>query len=156
MQSKRGQFYLIAAVVIISLVAGFVAVSNYIYKEKFNHINNLATSLKIESEKVLEYSVVNGKDFDVVFENFTKTFYETNKEDDLEIYFLYGPKQNLKLHKYSESGKETLTANVYGDTAVVNIDDADYEFELFEGKNIYFIISKEEEGERYIITNKDD
>ena len=55
MKQKRGQFYLVAAIVIISLIVGFSVVSNYATNKEVVKLYDLKEELGIESANVLKY-----------------------------------------------------------------------------------------------------
>ena len=55
--NKSGQFYLIAAIVIISVIIGFTSVANYSKKKSSEGMNELRDELQIETAKILEYWV---------------------------------------------------------------------------------------------------
>jgi len=60
---KRGQFYLIAAIIIIGIVLTSVTLINYIKTKKEKYpIYNLGDIVNFESAKVLDYGIVNGSD----------------------------------------------------------------------------------------------
>ena len=54
MRQKRGQFYLIAALVIIAVIIGYAGISNYLEKKESIKLYNLGEELGIESENVLD------------------------------------------------------------------------------------------------------
>lgn len=56
-KNRRGQFYLIAAIVIISVIIGFTSVANYSKKKSSEKINDLRDEMQIETAKILEYWV---------------------------------------------------------------------------------------------------
>ena len=57
--NKRGQFYLVAAMVIIVLIVGFAAVQNYTKKSRTIKLIDLKEELGIESGKVLDFGTFN-------------------------------------------------------------------------------------------------
>ena len=57
--NKRGQFYLIAAVIFIAVILGFASLVNKISKQEVNFLIDIAKELDIESEKVYDYIIYN-------------------------------------------------------------------------------------------------
>lgn len=55
--NKGGQFYLVAAIIIISISVGFVIVSNYVSSEQNYNIYSLRDEISIESQKVISYTL---------------------------------------------------------------------------------------------------
>ena len=56
-KNRRGQFYLIAAIVIISVIIGFTSIANYSKKKSSEKMNDLRDEMQIETAKILEYWV---------------------------------------------------------------------------------------------------
>lgn len=102
MTNKRGQFYLIAAVVIISIIIGFIGIQNYSQRTSFEEIYNLGEELKIESEKVIDYGVYNKIEeqglYDTLY-NFTR-IYAKYRGDGRELYFVFGNANSIVYAEY--------------------------------------------------------
>jgi len=156
MKQKRGQFYLIAALVIISIIIGFAAVSNYLQQKESIKLYNLGEELGIESENVLDFGTYNEFD-ETQMENLLKDFigtYAEYIEEGIEIYFIFGNPDKITVIGYREL-EEVPFISVYtpSDTEViVTINSVEYIFKLKKGENFYFVISQEIEGEQYVIT----
>jgi len=171
-KNKRGQFYLIAAFIIIGIIVGSVAISNYAKKESTTRLYNLRDDLKIESENVLEYGTYS--EFDEVqmqelLLNFVET-YSTYIGEGIQIYFIFGNREKIIVAGYQELTSEVIyvegspmmiTEATYTyeefevdetNKIIVTIDSVDYEFKLKAGENFYFVISQEIEGEEYVVT----
>lgn len=144
---KRGQFYLIAAFIIITVVVGFIAVSNYSTSRSFTRIYALKDELTIEAEKVLDYETLTGES---VFEDFAANF-SNYAGEDIQIYYIIGGLNSIEAYTYMESKKEIINSTDNGDKIIVTIDKADYKFDSLPGKNFYFIISQDIRGEKYIV-----
>ena len=176
-KNRRGQFYLIAAIVIISIIIGFTSISNYSKDVNSETINNLRDELHIETGQIVEYGVnqyPTGK-----LENINYLLNETSEvyvktTPIKEMYFILAdmstPRvavsawldpfpENLTIDgnlissfnkEFSENYKVIYYTPTSNSTAI-NINDIPYEFELKPGVNIYFVIS----GGDYVATNKD-
>ena len=169
--NKRGQMYLIAAVIIVTIVLGFAAISNYSRTKSTIRLYNLKEDLEIASENVLEYGIYNeydDQDMQLLIENFIQLYTEYIGEG-IEIYFVYGNRDKIYVTTYSELssinvGDETilitsgeLTTQEFiptGNKVVVQIDGVEYEFNLKSGENFYFIISQEIGEEEHIVTSE--
>ena len=57
MKNKRGQFFLIATIIIVVIVVSLSVVFNYSTKSVSNSADELAKTLSIESEKVMDYAL---------------------------------------------------------------------------------------------------
>ena len=169
---KRGQFYLLATILIVAVIAGFVLVTNYSQKKSDIKFDYLREELEIESENILDYGINNNQNIKTLIENFTKTYSDYSEAENL--YFIFGNKEIITVSGYQKlnsgtifidvgSGNEELNLNKgeYNskdftnpqDNIKVIVDGIKYNFLLKSGENFYFIISKEVEGEKYIITN---
>jgi len=170
--SRKGQFYLITAFIIITIVVGSVAISNYAKKQSSIRLYNLKEDLKIESENVLEYGTYS--EFDEVqmkelLSNFTE-IYSGYIGEGVQIYFVFGNREKIIVAGYQELTSETIyvedspmviTEGEYTyeefypeeNKIIVTIDSVAYEFSLKAGENFYFVISQDVGGEEHVITS---
>jgi len=167
---KRGQFYLITTIIIITMVASLIVVSNYSRERSNIKFDYLGEELGIESEKILDYGIKNNKNIKELLENFTKVY--SNYSSVENLYFIFGNKNEITVAGYKElssgiifidvgSGNEEINFNKgeYNSRSFLNptesikvtVDSIEYNFILRSGENFYFIISKEINGEKYII-----
>lgn len=150
---KRGQFYLIASVVIVSLIIGVALISNSLKRgNSTNVVEALAEELEIESEYVFDYIIANDLDVEENILNFTDGFYNSSDEG-YELYVLFGKKIDLNCYKYSGVGRESFTYTQTDENATITLDEIDYVFDLREGQHFYYVITKEVGGERYVARN---
>lgn len=171
-RDKEGQFYLLTTILIVTMIGGFIIISNYSQKRSNIGFDYIKEELNIESEKIIDYGINNNKNIEILLENFTKT-YSTYSEAG-NLYFIFGNRESITLAGYKKldsgtiaidigNGNQELTLNkgVYNSKKFSNpqenikviVNEITYDFSLKSGENFYFIISKELEGERYIITN---
>lgn len=172
---KRGQFYLIAGIIIIGLMIGFANISNYLRKSNPKMLYDLKEEIEIESENVLDYVLhqkLSDNDKKNLLVDFTR-LYKDNEEKQ-NLYFIFGDKIKITAIGYQELAVESVYINVGGNDFSFPIDTSQdfnptqdivtikiisngeeyiYEFELKGGENFYFVISQEIGGERYIIRN---
>ena len=150
MRGKKGQFYLIATIIIIAVIIGFATISNYAQRQDYVKIYDLGEELNIESENVLDYGAATGNS---KLSQFGKDYSEYAGED-IEIYFITGDESGMEAHKYV-NGEETLldAPEVKEDEIIFKLNENEYVFELKPGENFYFIILQEADNEKYVITN---
>ena len=170
---KTGQFYLISAIILATLVIGIVTISNYSRKESNLKLHDIKEEIQIESAYVLDYGLYNGLS-DAGLYTLLLTFttdYINYQGKDKDLYFIFGDQNNITVTGYqgtkkqvsvssgssqatitSEAGEFTGGINPGTDTVVLSIDDALYEFELNSGENFYFILSQKVNKGEYIIT----
>ncbi len=147
---KRGQFYLITAVIIITTIIAFVTISNY-YKTKSSvQIYDLKKELEIESSKVLDYIVQSSETG--TLDKFTANFsqYAGNQ---VEIIYITDASGSLEVYKYNEGVKIPYVQFTGTNQITISLDGYNYKFEMTEGLDFYFIISQTIGGEHYVVTN---
>ncbi len=150
-KNQRGQFYLIAAIIIISLLVGFVAIVNYSKKTSYVVVEDLRDELKIESQKVLNY--------DTTHEDKINQFgidYSSYLGSDVEVYFITGSNPQIQVYQYINKQQtdfsSSLNVDTQNDLIILTLDSIDYEFDLMSGDNFYFLLSQEIKGERFVET----
>ena len=161
---------MIAAIFIISIVAGLAIVSNYLKETSNIKFDHLGKELEIESANVLDYGIKNNENIKELLINFTKDYSKYSIAESL--YFIFGNQNQITVAGYKKidsgsifvdvgSGNEELSLNKgeYGsrdfgpaENIEITIDGIIYDFTLKSGENFYFIISKEIDGEKYIFT----
>ncbi len=169
---KRGQFYLIAAIIIIGVIIGFVTVSNYSKIGTSTKVYDLGEELKIESAEILDYGTYSGLDEEQMvslLEGFIEAYSEYGEIESL--YFIFGNLESIIVMGYQELESEIVVItdaevaskfNVKaatpsskefffpGNKITIIINDIEYSFDLKPGENFYFIISLTDEGETQI------
>jgi len=155
MKNKRGQFYLIIAVVIVGLLISFITITNSTKKQGSTTIYDLSEELKIESEQVLDYSLNSGED---KIDDFTKTFSEYAGKDIL-IIFITGKNPNLEAYSYDKGTKKDYTGDLEikdeEKTIVFEYGEVSYSFDLNPGQNFHFIIIHQTEKETYVVLSNE-
>ena len=165
--NKKGQFYLVAAIVIISIIVGFAVVQNYARSKPRITVYDLAKELNIEGWKVTEYGIVNMID---EREDFSGK-YEMYAGEGLKMFFIYGDAGEIRVFESNRSDEGKIYLGSVGtaitgtrlvnrsaeliDTnnqkiTVKNVEGKDYDFELKEGENFYFIIIEKIGDEVYV------
>jgi hypothetical protein len=174
MKGKKAQFYLIAAVVLIALALGFVAISNSLKKESFQNLDEPKEEIEIEAQNVLNYAIYNDLDSaetEELFLNFAEIY--SNYSVAENIYFLFGNSSDLIVTAYRRESPLTIYVDVGQGNEEMNvylnefkyeeyspstnnikiiISEVEHNFELEKGKNFYYLISEESKGEEYIFT----
>jgi len=102
MKNKRGQFYLITALIIAFFIVTITLTSNYSKKKSFRELYDIGEELKIESEKILDYGIynkLNDVGMNELLNNFTKIYtkYQRNAED---LYFAFGDENKITIAGY--------------------------------------------------------
>jgi len=142
---KRGQAFLITAVIFITIVSALITIHNYSKKTTFSTFPYIAEEIQIESEKVMDYALI--KDNWDKIDDFTKNVSDYVKQENMEVYFIEDSSGSLicsecdVLDTSNDSINATIKKNSY------------YFTKYSTGKHFYFIMIKEDGGEKYVYTN---
>jgi len=170
--NKRGQFYFIGALVVILVLISFAVLNNTSNKKENPELKNIQEELDLEIGKTLEYIANNGlseNEAQDLFKNFSLNY--MNKIGyNKNIIFMFGQKQGsliLKGYKLEDSENITIvsgssteiisagefeeTIATSGNNISLTSGESVYMFDLFEGQNFYYFITKEYKGEKQII-----
>jgi len=146
---KKGQFYLVATIIIVGLMIGLAVIFNYSTKTNSYETEEIAKELSIESQKVMDYDMVHSTN---EFENFAKD-YSSYVGEEKDIYFIIvNESGDGEAYKYTGGIKVPLNDLVVGSNIQFTLDSKIYNFTLEKGKNFYFIIIYDKGGERYVYT----
>jgi len=148
---KRGQFYLIAAMIVILILVTLTIILNYSEKRSDFKIEKLGEELKIEGGKVIDYDTYTQANS---FEDFAKKF-SAYAGANTEIYYIVGREGSIEAYKFEGDSKITkeVTEDDVNNKILITIDFVDYMFDLQPGENFYYIISQEISGETHVVTN---
>jgi hypothetical protein len=180
----KGQFFLIAAIIIIVVTIGIVTVSNYAGEKESVKLYDLGEELGIESQNVLDYgtySQLNEDEMKMLMENFIQNYVDYIG-DTGNLYFVFGNKQKIYVVGYQELTNESvcITLNpatdpdaeciplqTIGSTqefpsageeiewVFINIENYEYQFKLNPGENFYFVIWQRIGGDKVVIKSTD-
>ncbi len=172
---KRGEFYLVAAIIISIVVIGIVSVVNYTRTSSETNLDDFKQEMQIESSYVLDYANYNelsDTEINSLLENFTVDYINT-KSQNKNMYFIFGEKSNFTFVAYqsdsetvalaTSSGSESLAIEegvIFTDyystdnNVTLALDGFDKEFEMKEGENFYFIMSKKIGDEKHVVSNQ--
>jgi hypothetical protein len=147
--NKRGQFYLIAAMIIAVVIIGFALMNNSSSNNAPIDLEEMADELRIEGEKVLDYDIVNSENR---FEEFSRN-YSIYAGEDKDIYFIVGDETNgFDAYKYDETDKTNLSSDLtVNENLIFALNGISYEFKKENGKNFYFLLTKINEDENYVL-----
>jgi hypothetical protein len=171
-RGKKGQFYLVSAIIIIVILLGVATISNYTKKKENVRLYDLKDELGIEGGEVIEYGVYNNKN---ELEDFTRK-YSDYAGAGKSLIFVYGDENELHGATYTEISSGEIAINIGSDSSsTIPQTQGSYEtqsitsagnqitvtlpngnqqtFNLKEGQNFFFIISQEVEGETYVATS---
>jgi hypothetical protein len=103
MKQKRGQFFILAAVIIVSLLAGIFFYANQTFlQESAGGVYSLKEEIAGETDRVIDYGVYNGESH---LEGFIQNMSTSliSRTPDLELVFFYSDGTNLNILNRGES-----------------------------------------------------
>lgn len=103
-KNRKGQFFLIAAVIIIVVIVSVITISNYTSTKEEVKLYDLGQEIGIESQQVIDsgtYSGLNDEEMANLMENFAKN-YVNYIEEDKNIYFVFGNAAQIHVLGYQE------------------------------------------------------
>ena len=170
--NKRGQFYFVSALVIILIIISFIVLNNYTNKSKNTELKDLQEELNLEIKRTLEYSAnfeLTDNETQTVFTNFSSN-YILKIGSNKNVVFMFGKENGnlvLKGNRIEDSENITIetgnsttnvnegafeeTISTSGSDVTLTSGDNEYVFDLLEGQNFYYFITKEYKGEKQII-----
>lgn len=173
-KDKRGQFYLIAAIVIAVALIGITSIFNYSSKSSSTNLDENKEELQIESSYVLDYTSYNSLsdgETNTLLEDFSEDYINT-KGGENNVYIIFGKKSSFELvarQTQEESvniktsseesdlnlNKNEIYKNSYTteDNVTLTLGEDPKSFEMSEGENFYFIISNLNGDEKHVISN---
>lgn len=177
---KNGQFYIIAAVIIVFAIIAIATISTYtVMRSKPLSIDSLSSNLKKEGPMIIDYGTYQGKDIISLLNNFTDQHYAKyflQKTDKSNVIFVYGNETVMYAVRYNTTSIGSVSSSIGSgayswDSAATYVERMkvyvlpgqkdvkvtlygnEYYFNLTEGKMFYFIMVQEKEGERYLSRN---
>jgi len=167
-KNKTAQFYLIAALIIAVSVIVVVGVANYAgTKNKGDSVKlyEVSEELKLEGEQVVNYGIFTDTELETLLNDFSTNYGEyVVGGQDFDAYFIYGNRDWLKAVAYKQVREGNIGLNIggsqqifqiigrntapsqidkitqIGSNVIVNIAGTNYDFDIKEGQNFFFIV----------------
>jgi hypothetical protein len=177
--NKRGQIYLVAAIIIVMILAGIASVKTYaVAKTEPRKIKDISSELKEETSRIIDYGIYSRANLNNLLNSFNQEFseYFLEKTEETNIVFIYGNKTNLYSVQYNDQYTGAVVANIGGASPTwsdsepiinktdittkiqdnkikVNLLEKDFVFDVGEGEVFYFLISQQAGDETIIEKN---
>lgn len=171
---KRGQFYLLAAIVIISIIIGLGVVNNKINAPSEDiKTYDLSKEIEFEGSKVIDQGVISGTPDQLLLnlEDLISIYSDNYPESEIAV--VYGDSKQIdKLSTYYRVEENNIRI---GDTAGIKPkiksqipiseinqqgnkvkillpgDQAQFTFQVDEGQNFYVIVRKEKGDQKFVV-----
>ncbi|MEM4326010.1 MAG: hypothetical protein QXU40_01790 [Candidatus Pacearchaeota archaeon] len=173
MVGKKGQFYILAALIILIILTGVFSVQNYSRVEQTSKLESIKKELQIERGYVVDYLLTKTNSHEE--RNRILTNFLINYSDyigkDKSLYFIFGNRSNLSIIAYQDSNRliKIISDNIERESfssdgisykninpnsgeIIFLLDNFKYNFSLSENTlNFYFLIFQKKEDNRYIV-----
>lgn len=169
---KRGQFYLIAALVIVVLLVGFIGLTNYTKVEEESSLTELQKELETEIVYTLDYGSATDKsdsEFNTLFQNLSSIY--INKSIEKTTIFLYGKAPGIIIVRGKTAKDLNISINVdgswstlkdgvgtfeetytlVGESVALNLSNTSYAIDFNGGQNFKYLIFQGKGKENLII-----
>ena len=168
--NKRGQIYLIAALIISGLLFGLNAIFNYATSPQTDtSLNSLSREINFEASRVIDSGVINGDNIEQQIVTLTNYYSKENPRSEFAT--IFGDKSLLTAYyyKFENTGKTCLQTNsvscpedffkkiqtqapynINSDEVNIQIGEGNYKFKLLQGENFYIILIREQGSEKYV------
>ena len=100
---KRGQFYLMAAIIIVVVLVGIATVTNFaITRQSAEEIKiyQLSQELALEGEQVINFGIFDEIGPNEALRIFTEEYGVYISDQDSDVYFIYGDKKGISVIGY--------------------------------------------------------
>ncbi|MEM3122282.1 MAG: hypothetical protein QXH60_02465 [Candidatus Pacearchaeota archaeon] len=124
--NKRGQFYLIAAIIIIIVLISISLVTNYTLTKKSAgqiKIYQLSQELQLEGEQVVNFGLFNEEETpEGALEEFIRKYGEYIQNRENNIYFIYGDKTRINVFAYTKENIGSIGLDFGGEPSRISIE----------------------------------
>lgn len=169
--SKRGQFFLMAAILIVGALIGLTTIANYVDTGASNdQFYDLGDEIGFEAKQVLDYGTYNQQETGQLVQSLLENYSSYIAED--QVIFIYGDTRNITAFYFNERvlgnvgidtggssptnipisqpGLEETEVQTINGKVIVRVNGIDYTFLLRPGQNFYFVLVRDEEEDRFV------
>lgn len=178
MYNKRGQFYLVAAIIIVAVLISFVTIRNIaITRNSAESIKlyEISKELQLEGESVINHGIFQATNLDVLLGKFATDYGEYISDKENDIFFIHGDTKEVTIIGYVNvqtgsvgltiggspridilmTGIDTPTNKIVGNyltdpNVLVDIGGTKYPFVIKKGQNFFFIVRQPAGGNTQI------
>ncbi len=167
--SRKGQFYIIAAIIIVIILVGMAGVSNYVsVQEEPTGFYDLGKDIGLEGASIIDYGIHLDQSIDNEVADFTKLYgeYISKTSENFTLAIVYGNSVSATIVKvYPKEtgyvsgagiiipGTDNIlieSETIYTSSADIEIYKTTYHFDLETNENFFFVIAKSKGFETFI------
>lgn len=115
--NKRGQFFILTAVIIAAILVTFSQTINYAKTNKEpEKFYDFSSQIKQEGGEAINYGLYNGKDISPIMEDYITKLSQHAKSLDpnMELLIIYGNKNTVTIENYARNDTEFMAGNSKG------------------------------------------
>ena len=170
--NKRGQFYLVAALVIVGILIGFSFIYNSVSAiDEDQKIYDLTKDIDFEGSKTIDHGIIKEEEANNNLNDLVKLYSDNYPEHEIAV--IYGNKKGIRYSSYFKIVDTGSTGILVGGTSssesiyqkeqtslsydIINTEyiesreaELPFNFRLKEGENFYIILKKDKDNQKYI------
>ena len=151
--NKKGQFFLIATLIIVSVLLSFGTIYNFAMSTgDRNEVFYLAKEIKYEMVQKIDSGLSAGLDEQTIYSNILSLGDAYGiSNPGYTIFLLYGKRGEGDFHKAVYNGnEEEMSFAEQGNQILLNYTIGSYTFNTTKGYNVFVVVKREENDERLI------
>lgn len=151
--NKRGQFFIVATFIIVSIIFSFSIIYNSTRSESSysKETNYLANSISYESFQLINNGIYRGAEEKNITDSILNlTYFYSKSSPSFKINILYSNQLSFEAKQYFDGNVFELSPTSTLKDITLNLNNTDYVFNITNGYNFHVIIIKETNDERYI------
>jgi hypothetical protein len=173
---KKGQFYLITVIILVSLFIAFISTFNFAAKERGIDIYEMKNEIEIETQKTMEYIAYNSlsdSEAKSILSDLADIYINKTGKDK-NSFFIYGTSSELEMKGFKSDDENISISTNSGSYDDLNVNEGEYfgprtyntvenltirgeevdtSFEIREGQSFYYLIHYKGSGGEYVVVH---
>ncbi|MEK6850392.1 MAG: hypothetical protein AABX85_02360 [Nanoarchaeota archaeon] len=151
--NKKGQFFIVATFIIVTIIFSFGVVYNSAKSESSysEDVSSLANSIMYESFQLINNGIYNGTGEKNITDSLLNlTYFYSMSSPTFNISIIYSNQPGFGAKQYFDGDIVELTPTNTSNDITLNLNNANYTFNMTQGYNFHVVIIKETKDERFI------
>ena len=151
---KRGQYFLFAALVLVSIIFSLGSIYNYATTSvQDSKTNSLAEEIKFESFQIINQGFYNNLSIENITYNIKNLSYYYSKENPTyNLTIVFGDSSNLEAYTYHFGASNSQVVTQTSNNVTLSLNTISYLFNKTKGYNLFVIVGEENGKERSVAT----